>query len=147
MSENVPHPVAPTPEEQITARLARIEHWIARLAHTVGNHSAQFDAHVANVREELAQIHGGLLLVDGTTARLERRLFLDDSEDRPMRSPRKTPTDQFSLPAGVTVAVPRHRVAAWLNAWRGLKIVWYVSIGVVTLSGWALHLWRMLARR
>jgi hypothetical protein len=54
-------------------RLSNVEANTARMARLLANHSLQFDKLTAGLREDLAQIHGALLAIDGGVSRIEGR--------------------------------------------------------------------------
>jgi len=149
-----PPPLPPTP---ISDRelLERMEQWIGRIARATGSGALTLKQFAESMGGEVGQLHGGLLVLDGAAARLEHNqhviaraldIELDHTPQtaggepkRPPRKRRRTPTDQFDLPAGVTLEVPKRKLRAWLAAWKAGKIVWYVILGVSSAIAWGWH--------
>ena len=85
------------------------------------------------LREDLGQVFGALLTIDGNLSRRS-----NGKSEAPVREE----TGRHELIGGISVEVPEDTARRALTTWAVLRGIWYVLVTLVGGAGWLLHLWR-----
>ena len=103
-------------------------------AKSAANTLLLLDKLASGLREDLGQIFGALLTIDGN---LSRR-----PNGKASTKPEREETGRHELIGGISVEVPEDTARRAITTWAVLRGLWYVAVTIVGGAGWLLHLWR-----
>ncbi len=95
----------------------------------------------SGLREDLGQIFGALLTIDGNLSRRPNGKS-ETPPPEPQDTGRHDTTGRHELIGGISVEVPEDTARRALTTWAVLRGIWYVLVTLVGGAGWLLHLWR-----
>ena len=106
---------------------------IRSTAKSAANTLLLLDKLASGLREDLGQVFGALLTIDGDLSRRS-----NGKSEAPVREE----TGRHELIGGISVEVPEDTARRALTTWAVLRGLWYVAVTIVGGAGWLLHLWR-----
>lgn len=102
------------------------------------------DKLASGLREDLGQVFGALLTIDGAMNQPKTSTAAPAPAETPKNGvPAKSEhTGRHDLIGGISVEVPEDTARRAITTWAVLRGLWYVAVTIAGGAGWLLHLWR-----